>query len=459
MAAKDILSLYQLNQQIKAVLTDSFNAPVWVRAEVAEFRENRNGHCYLDLIEKSSDSNQIVARSKAIIWSYTYRMLKPYFETATGRSLGSGLKVLVQVQVEFQEVYGLSLVIRDIDPTYTLGDLEQRRREVIQRLQQEGVFDMNRELDLPLVPQRIAIISSPTAAGYGDFINQLESNEYGIKFYHHLFSATMQGDQASESITKAFDRIYENISFFDVVVIIRGGGASLDLICFDDYWLAYHITQFPIPVVTGIGHERDQSVADLVAHSALKTPTAVAEFIIGHASRFLEIINEYSENLEELARGELDDEKTKLASIMARFSPRVNMIIQQKKHNLEGIVRGLPTVVKYLLQQQKHKITDFVVNIKQFQQQSVITGKAKLIEKQKYLEVLAHSLIKQQKKQLQYFEKDNRLNDPFEVLKRGYTLTYSDGKLIKDGQVLKDGIHIKTRFRDGEVASVVVKNS
>ena len=269
----------------------------------------------------------------------------------------------------------------------------------------------------------------------------------------------MQGDQASESITKAFDRIYENISFFDVVVIIRGGGASLDLICFDDYWLAYHITQFPIPVVTGIGHERDQSVADLVAHSALKTPTAVAEFIIGHASRFLEIINEYSENLEELARGELDDEKTKLANIMAHFSPRVNLIIQQKKHNLEGIVRGLPTGVKYLLQQQKHKITDFVINIKQFQQQSVITGKAKLIEKQKYLEVLAHSLIKQQKKQLQYFEKDNRLNDPFEVLKRGYTLTYSDGKLIKDGQILKDGIHIKTRFRDGEVASVVVKNS
>lgn len=459
MAAKDILSLYQLNQQIKAVLTESFNAPVWVRAEVAEFRENRNGHCYLDLIEKSSDSNQIVARSKAIIWSYTYRMLKPYFETTTGRSLGSGLKVLVQVQVEFQEVYGLSLVIRDIDPTYTLGDLEQRRREVIQRLQQEGVFDMNRELDLPLVPQRIAIISSPTAAGYGDFINQLDSNEHGIKFYHHLFSATMQGDQASESITKAFDRIYENISFFDVVVIIRGGGASLDLICFDDYWLAYHITQFPIPVVTGIGHERDQSVADLVAHSALKTPTAVAEFIIGHASRFLEIINEYSENLEELARGELDDEKTKLANIMAHFSPRVNMIIQQKKHNLEGVIRGLPTGVKYLLQQQKHKITDFVINIKQFQQQSVITGKAKLIEKQKYLEVLAHSLIKHQKKQLQYFEKDNRLNDPFEVLKRGYTLTYSDGKLIKDGQVLKDGSHIETRFRDGEVASVVVKNS
>lgn len=455
MASKEILSLLQLNQQIKDVLTESFVAPIWVRAEIAEFRENRNGHCYLDLIEKSDNNDQMVARAKAIIWSYTYRMLKPYFETSTGRSLNSGLKVMVQVQIEFQEVYGLSLIIRDIDPTYTLGDLEQRKREVIQRLHQEGVFDMNRELNFPTVPQHIAIISSPTAAGYGDFVNQLEHNSFGIKFYHHLFPAIMQGDQASESIAKAFDAIYEHLPFFDLVVIIRGGGATLDLLCFDDYWLAYHITQFPIPVITGIGHERDQSVADLVAHKALKTPTAVAEFLTSKSVEFLERIDQYADLVLEWTDNELQSRKQYLLSVVNSFSPKVQLLLLQKKYQVERIENTLPLKTKRLLQSQNVEINSLASDLNRISQRKINTGLSVLLEKKKHLTLLSLTLLKQQNKQLRFFEKNNRLNDPIELLKRGYTLTFSDGKLIKDGQMLTEGQNIETRFRDGRVASVV----
>lgn len=455
MAPKEILSLFQLNQQIKDVLSESFIAPIWVRAEIAEFRENRNGHCYLDLIDKSDSNDQIVARAKAIIWSYTYRMLKPYFETSTGRSLNSGLKVMVQVQIEFQEVYGLSLIIRDIDPTYTLGDLEQRKREVIKQLQQEGVFDMNQELNFPTVPQHIAIISSPTAAGYGDFVNQLEHNSFGIKFYHHLFPAIMQGDQASESIAKAFDAIYEHLPFFDLVVIIRGGGATLDLLCFDDYWLAYHITQFPIPVITGIGHERDQSVADLVAHKALKTPTAVAEFLISKTVEFLERINQYADLLLEWTDNELQSRKHYLLSVVNSFSPKVQLLLQQKKFQVERIENTLPLKTKRLLQSQNVEINRLASDLNRISQRKINTGLSGLLEKKKHLMLLSLTLLKQQNKQLRFYEKSNRLNDPIELLNRGYTLTYSGGKLIKDGQMLAEGQCIETRFRDGRVDSVV----
>lgn len=453
--SKEVYSLYQLSQQIKAVVSDNFTFPLWVRAEIAEFRENRNGHCYLDLVEKSDSSDQIIARSKAIIWSYTYRMLRPYFETSTGRSLCSGLKVMVQVSVEFQEVYGLSLIIRDIDPAYTLGDLEQRKRETINRLKQEGVFDMNHELKLPMVPQRIAVISSPTAAGYGDFTGQLESNSYGVKFYYHLFHAIMQGDQASDSITCALDKIYANIAFFDAVVIIRGGGASFDLLCFDDYWLASNICQFPIPVITGIGHDRDQSIADLVAFSSLKTPTAVAEFLISIAADFLEKINSYSQYLEDWVTSELESKKRKLSLIVSKFSPQVNILIQQQKQNLNSLGRELPDKVKLLIQYQKNRINSLGLNIKQSGQKILTAGKNDLHEKQRHQLLLVHSIIKERKQQLHYFEKNNQLNDPFEMLKRGYTLTYFEGKLIKDSTTLDTGNIIETHFRDGNVTSIV----
>jgi len=263
------LTLSELNERIRDALLEAFPGMVWVIAEVSELKENRSGHCYLELVEK--EGNEIVARSRATIWSYTYRMLKPYFETTTGQLFTQGIKILVQASVEYHPAYGLSLNIKDIDPTYTVGDMALQRKEIIDRLQKEGVFDMNRELNLPLVPQKIAVISSATAAGYQDFMNQLESNEYGFVFYTRLFEAFMQGAEAVPSIIRALERIFQYEDFFDAVVIIRGGGATADLSSFDNYELAINITQFPLPVITGIGHEKDDTIIDLVAHTRLKT--------------------------------------------------------------------------------------------------------------------------------------------------------------------------------------------
>jgi exodeoxyribonuclease VII large subunit len=449
------ISLLELNRQLKGAVQSAFPAALWVRAEIAELRENRNGHCYLDLVEKDEGSDQVVARMRAMIWSYTYRMLKPYFETSTGRALSNGIKVMVKGSVEFQEVYGLSFVIKDIDPVYTMGDLEQRRQEVLKRLKDEGVLEMNKGLPLPIVPQKIAVISSAGAAGYGDFIHQLDNNAFGIAFYHKLFPALMQGEKAPQSIAEAFERIYAYAGFFDLVVLIRGGGASLDLLCFDDYWLAYHITQFPLPVITGIGHDRDISVADMVAHTSAKTPTAVAEFLISGASRVLEQVNAYSRDLKQITRQQLMQHQTRLDRQAYQVVPKVKQWMTEKKHALATMGNRLPGFTMGYLQRHAQVL-------KQFQRQLVQTPPRVLTAEGqrmgRYVNQLkgqSISLLKHSKIHLEMLDKNNRLNDPTEVLKRGFTITLRNGEVVKDMGLLRQGDVIETRFRDGEVASEV----
>ena len=278
---KEALSLLELNTRIRGALSRAFPETCWVRAEMSDVRVNTSsGHCYLEFVEKNAQTGQLVAKVRGSIWAKTFRMLKPYFEMETGQMFASGLKVLVKVSVEFHELYGLSLTVLDIDPAYTLGDMVRKRMEIIRQLQEEGVFTLNKELPFPLLPRRIAIITSPTAAGYEDFMNQLTRNKGGYPFYTKLFPALMQGERTEASVIAALDRIYQHQDLFDVVVIIRGGGATSDLNSFDSYLLAANCAQFPLPIITGIGHERDDTVVDLVAHTRMKTPTAVAEFLI-----------------------------------------------------------------------------------------------------------------------------------------------------------------------------------
>ena len=274
------IGLYQLNSLVKQELKNRFPDTFLVIAEIADVKENRSGHCYLELVEKREGDDAVIATARATIWAFTYRMLKPYFETTTGKSLQRGIKVLVSVEIVFHELYGYSLNIKNIDPTFTVGDLERKRKEIIDRLTQEGVIDMNRELELPMLPKTIAVISSPTAAGYGDFTDQLHRNVYGYAFHTKLFPAVMQGEKTTESVIAALERIYEYESLFDVVVIIRGGGSQTDLGSFDSYDLAANVAQFPIPVLAGIGHERDETIVDRVAYRSVKTPTAAAAFLI-----------------------------------------------------------------------------------------------------------------------------------------------------------------------------------
>lgn len=279
MAVTEHISLSELQLLIRERLDDAFPLPYWITAEISELKVNyRSGHCYLELVEKGGDNQVPRAKVNAIIWRASYGIISNYFTSTTGSELKVGMKVLVKVTVLYHELYGLSLVISDIDPLYTLGDMEQQRQETIRRLHEDGVYDMNRSLDLPFLMQRIAVVSSPNAAGFQDFMKELGAS--GYYFAVELFDAFMQGNEAEESIIAALDRIAERMEAFDVVVVIRGGGSQSDLACFNSYRLCCTLAQFPLPVLTGIGHDKDQSVADLVAAVALKTPTAVAGYLV-----------------------------------------------------------------------------------------------------------------------------------------------------------------------------------
>jgi exodeoxyribonuclease VII large subunit len=271
------ISLCELLAQVKSALKNTLPFSWWIRAEISELKANYSGHCYLELIEKNDLTDTIKAKVKATIWSSVFRMLQPYFETTTQTKLVAGIKVMIKVSADFHELYGFSLNVTDIEPSYTIGEMARQKLEIINRLKTEGVFEMNRSLSIPEIPCRIAVISSKTAAGLGDFMDQLSGNQYGYKFYIQLFPAAMQGLEAEQSVIEALDKVNRYEEFFDVVVLIRGGGAQSDLSCFNSYWLNFNICQFTLPVLTGIGHEQDETIADLVAFKRLKTPTAVAE--------------------------------------------------------------------------------------------------------------------------------------------------------------------------------------
>ncbi|GAB1416743.1 exodeoxyribonuclease VII large subunit [Paludibacter sp.] len=404
-------SLFELTQFINNVIKVNLSDAIWIRAEISDFRENSNGHCYLEFIEKDENSDALKAKIRGNIWTNTYKILKPYFEENTGQTLKAGIKVLVAVTVEFHDVYGLSLNVRDIDPTYTLGELAKRRQEIIRQLENDGVFDMNKLLEIPTLPQRLAIISSSTAAGYEDFCNQIDNNPNGFVFYKKLFPAVMQGDQAVDSIIAALDKISDYYDLFDVVVIIRGGGATTDLACFDSYELASHCAQFPLPIIAGIGHQRDLSIVDLVAHTSVKTPTAAAAFLIDILEQeYDKIISTFSGIYQLLSR----KIQTQLKDI-SEYSWKLKHILLNKSAQM-----------KLSLERQKSRLTQAI-----------------------------RLSISREKDRLLLIESKIERHSPAFLLKFGYTITTVNGKRlssIKDIQI-KDSI--KTYLADGEIISIV----
>lgn len=280
MEEKPRIGLVELQERVKGALENAFSETLWLQAEISELKQNPSGHCYLTLVEKDPQSSQLLARAQAVVWASTWRMVRPWFEAQTGRALAPGMAVLVRVQVSYSALYGLSLVVYDIDPSFTVGELELARQRTIARLEAEGMFEMNASLPLPALPRRLAVISSETAAGWRDFRRHIEENEYGFRFRMRLFPAVMQGDAAPESIISALDAIAAEAGCFDAVLILRGGGGAMDLVCFDDYDLAVNVAQFPLPVLTAIGHDHDYHIIDRVAHTHVKTPTALADWLI-----------------------------------------------------------------------------------------------------------------------------------------------------------------------------------
>ena len=405
------LSLYELNGLVKRTIRDRMSETYWVQAELSDVRSNYSGHCYLEFIQKDASGNNLIAKARGTIWSNIYKMLKPYFEQETGQAFASGIKVLVRVSVDFHELYGYSLTVLDIDPTYTVGDMERKRREILRLLEEEGVIDLNKELEMPVLPQRIAVISSATAAGYGDFCNQLSNNPRGYGFYTELFPAIMQGERVEESIIAALDAIYARLEAFDVVVIIRGGGATSDLSGFDTYELAANCAQFPLPIITGIGHERDDTVIDLIAHTRVKTPTAAAAFLVACMDQVADRLDNLSFRLQQGVRNRLLWEHRRIEGLKQRIPSAVYKRISDGKYGLLAANRDLQMATRQFLSMKKHRL----------------------------------ELLQQ------------RLNDalPEKQLARGYSITLKNGKAVKDASALKEGDTLVTLLYKGKVESVI----
>ena len=405
------LSLHELNGLVKQSIRSCLPDTYWVQAELSDVRINYSGHCFLEFVQKDVAGNNLIAKARGTIWNNVFKMLRPYFEQETGQTFTSGIKVLVNVSVDFHELYGYSLTVLDIDPTYTVGDMERKRREILRQLEEEGVIDLNKELEMPMLPQRVAVISSATAAGYGDFCDQLSNNPRGYGFHTQLFSAIMQGERVEESIIAALDAIYAQLEQWDVVVIIRGGGATSDLSGFDTYTLAANCAQFPLPIITGIGHERDDTVVDLIAHTRVKTPTAAAAFLIACMDKVADRLNEWSYRLQQGARNRL----------------------LWEYQRIERLKQCIPNVVY-------KRIAD---------------AKYELLSAQRDLQMASHQFLSVKKHRLELLQQ--RLNDalPEKQLARGYSITLKDGKPVKDASLLKEGDKLVTVLYRGKIESEV----
>jgi exodeoxyribonuclease VII large subunit len=426
-----VFTLSELNTAIKATIERAFPETVWVVAEISEIRCNTKGHCYLELIEREEE--ETIAQIRANIWAYTFRNLASKFEKATGETLKQGMKVLLQVNVTFHEVYGLSLNVRDIDPTYSLGEMAREKREIIDRLTKEGLLQLNKQIPLPLVPQRIAVISSKTAAGYGDFINHIDDNPYGYKIFHTLYQSSMQGQEAEASIIFALRKIKEHRDRYDAVVIVRGGGSQVDLSCFDTYGLAVEVAKFPLPVITGIGHERDDTVVDIVAHTKLKTPTAVAEFLLSGMSSFEERLLNAQRILIHLIEESMKEENH-------RFQYLVQHIRHIVRDRFSGEVNRIETVLHKLIHGTTQSINSHNNRLK-LDMSRIVGG--------------FNILLQQQENKIKHYGQAIRLLDPVNILRRGYSITYFKEKALKDSGDLQEGDIIRTKVYKGTVRSKV----
>jgi exodeoxyribonuclease VII large subunit len=405
------LSLSELQLAIRDSLYTSLPDMYWITAEISEIKENYSGHCYLDLVEKESGSDNVRARARAVIWNNRYRFIKSLFEDACGEAPGAGMKVLVKVRIEYHELYGLTLNISDIDPSYTVGEVAIRRQQIISRLESEGVFRMNRELPLPAVPRRIAVISSASAAGYTDFITHLNRNIHGYSILTTLFESAMQGSDTESGILGALDNIASRQDSFDAVAIIRGGGSQSDLAWFDNYNIAYHVTQFPLPVITGIGHEKDLSVTDMVAAVPLKTPTAAAAFIIDRIAEFESGLEEDYSRIRDIATEIINDTRLHLGSLATRINYSVRSSVNERNTSLASARIRLVNASGNILRRLDDRIRSYETSLDMLR--------------------------------------------PENILKRGYTITMHNGRTLRNSHEAAQGSLIKTIFADGPLLSRV----
>ena len=431
---ENALTLYELNSLVVELIDKVMPSSYWVEAEIADARESK-GHLYLELIEKDESTNIPIARASAKCWRSSWLMIGSHFERVAGVKLRAGLQIMIQVHAQFHAQYGFSWIIDDINPEYTMGSMARKRNEIIAQLKSEGVFELQRELCLPLFAQRIAVISSASAAGYGDFCNQLQHNEYGFRFQMQLFQAFMQGEQVEQSIVAALNLISTKEDDFDCVVIIRGGGATADLSGFDTLVLAENVANFPLPVITGIGHERDESILDMVAHTRVKTPTAAAAFLIDHLAATLNRIEQAQISIQRMVEHRIQHEKLHLQQLSTHIPILFSMVKNRENARLDDYWHALLQRVMLHLQQSKMRV-ELLSN--------------------KVIPATTNKLMAEQHK-LQLLEQRVDGVNPERMLRLGYSLTYKNGYVLRNVNEVKAGDEITTRLKGGIITSVVKK--
>lgn len=427
------LSLVEFNRRVKRLLTHTDVTQQWVTADLSDLAV-RSGHCYLELVQKDPERGTVMAKVRGVIWANNYMAVRHKFETVTGQPLASGIKVMLCVSANYHEVFGLSVIVSDINPEYTIGDMERQRREILQRLQKEGVLDLNKQQEWVPVPQRIAIVSAPGAAGYGDFMNELHNNAYNLKFYTCLFPAVMQGERTAPSVIAALERIAQHIDLFDCVVVIRGGGSTSDLHAFDNYDIAANIAQFPIPVIVGIGHERDVTVLDYVANMRVKTPTAAADWLIARGADAIAYTTELANAVVSMARGYLSGADKQLAYISSSIPVLAKARIDSARNTLLTYTSQIPTIAGARLSREHSELQHHIERISQAAKSHVERETLRLKSLSDMVEVLS----------------------PRATLKRGYSLTMTaDGRVITDVSQLKHGDQVATHLSHGSFYSIV----
>lgn len=447
------LTLFQFNSMFRASLKYTFPNAYWITAEINELRVASNGHCYMELVQKDEDSGSVVARSRANIWRSNYLIISAHFERATGQRLMVGMKVLLCVTISFHELYGLSLQVIDLDPNYTIGDLAKKRKQIIAQLEEDGIIDLNKELPLPRIIRNVAIISSPTAAGYGDFCKQIEQS--GYDFHLHLFAATMQGEKVEQSIVDALDAILADATDWDVVVIIRGGGATTDLDGFDSYFLAANVAQFPLPVLTGIGHERDDTIIDRVAHLRLKTPTAVAAFLIESRKSEIEMLNKLKQRLLTSATERLHQEQMRTENASQLLVHKAARYLSNKKLDFEELSHRFNLQAERFVSRERESLRQITAWIE-------IHSRARIAKETNRLQTLplrmeyavGHSLQHYRHRQ-ELLERSIKMAGPERILSLGFSITTKDGKTVRDASALTKGDVLITHFAKGQSESIV----
>lgn len=432
MTGSESMTLLQLQQRVTRLVTVPETQQVWITAELSDVAV-RGGHCYMELLQKDPESGATVARARAVVWANIWSRLDAYFRSATGQAFATGIKVMVRVSASYHAVYGLTLVISSVNPEYTMGDLLRRRREILQRLEKEGLLMRNRSLQWPVPVQRIAVVSAPGAAGYGDFVNQLLHNSYKLRFDIRLFPAVMQGEKAPASVMDALGTIVAGPERWDCVVVIRGGGSTSDLAAFEDYALAAAIASFPIPVIVGIGHERDVTVLDYVANMRVKTPTAAAEWLISRGAEQLDYLRRLSTALHKTLTDRINGDQAQLSYIEGQLPAHVRRVLASASQTLQLASRLLASVSPRHISPQRQRLA--------------------LVA-----DMLGQSASMAVRRQIQRLDACAGLIEalsPQAVLKRGFSVTRAGDTIVRNTSDVAHGAVLITELADGKITSVV----